>query len=44
VRLVQRPGGRYRLDGPSRLRLRLDAADAPARIAAADSILDELGG
>jgi transcription-repair coupling factor (superfamily II helicase) len=44
VRLVQRPGGRYRLDGPSRLRLRLEAADASARIAAADSVLDDLGG
>ena len=44
VRLVQRPQGRYRLDGPSRLRLRLEAADAAARIAAADSLLDELGG
>jgi transcription-repair coupling factor (superfamily II helicase) len=44
VRLVQRPGGRYRLDGPSRLRLRLEAADATARIAAADNVLDELGG
>ena len=44
VRLVQRPGGRYRLDGPTRLRLRLEAADAAVRIAAADSVLDELGG
>ena len=44
VRLVQQPQGRYRLDGPSRLRIRLEAADAAARIAAADSLLDELGG
>ena len=44
VRLVQRPGGRYRLDGPSRLRLRMEAADAGVRIAAADSLLEELGG
>ena len=44
VRLVQRPGGRYRFDGPSRLRLRFEAADASARIAAADAVLDDLGG
>jgi transcription-repair coupling factor (superfamily II helicase) len=43
VRLVQAPGGRYRLDGPARLRLRIATPDAPARIAAADSVLDELG-
>ncbi len=44
VRLVQKPNGRYRLDGPSRLRLRLEAADAAVRIAAADAVLDELEG
>ncbi len=44
VRLVQKPGGRYRLDGPARLRLRLEAADAAMRIAAAEAVLDELGG
>ena len=38
------PDGRYRLDGPSRLRLRLEAKDAAVRIAAADKVLDELGG
>jgi transcription-repair coupling factor (superfamily II helicase) len=44
VGLIQRPGGRYRLDGPTRLRLRIAAADPVARIAAADSILEDLGG
>ncbi|MBM4218679.1 MAG: transcription-repair coupling factor [Gammaproteobacteria bacterium] len=44
VGLVQQPGGRYRLDGPSRLRLRIASADAAARIAAAESVLDALGG
>jgi transcription-repair coupling factor (superfamily II helicase) len=44
VRLVQRPGGRFRLDGPARLRLRIAAAEAAERIAAADSVLDDLGG
>ncbi len=43
LRLVQQPGGRYRLDGPSRLRLRIAAPDGAARMAAADSILDDLG-
>ena len=43
VRLVQAPGGRYRLDGPTRLRLRIAAPDAAARVAAADAVLDELG-
>jgi transcription-repair coupling factor (superfamily II helicase) len=44
VRLVQRPGGRYRLDGPTRLRLRIATANAAERIAAADAVLDDLGG
>ena len=44
VRLIQRPGSRYRLDGPNRLRLRLAAPDAPSRIAAAGELLDDLGG
>jgi transcription-repair coupling factor (superfamily II helicase) len=44
VRLVQRKDGRYRLDGPNRLRLRHEAIDAVARIAAADKLLDALGG
>jgi transcription-repair coupling factor (superfamily II helicase) len=43
VKLVQKPGGRYRLDGPARLRLRIAAEDAAARIGAADTVLDELG-
>ena len=44
VRLVQQPGGRYRLDGATRLRLRVASADAAARIAAAESVLEDLGG
>jgi transcription-repair coupling factor (superfamily II helicase) len=44
VRLIQRPGGRYRLDGPTRLRLRIAAADPAARIAAAESVLADLAG
>jgi len=44
VRLVQRPGGRYRLDGPSRLRLRIASEGAAARIAAAESVIADLGG
>ncbi len=43
VRLVKQLGGRYRLDGPNRLRMRIATADAAARIAAAASVLDELG-
>ena len=43
VRLVQQPGGRYRLDGPTRLRIRIAAADAAGRIAAAESLLEYLG-
>jgi len=44
VKLLQHPGGRYRLDGPTRLRLRIATADASARVAAANSILEYLGG
>ncbi|MEX0733393.1 MAG: transcription-repair coupling factor [Steroidobacteraceae bacterium] len=44
VRLIQRTDSRYRLDGPNRLRLRVNAGDAPARIAAATEVLSELGG
>jgi transcription-repair coupling factor (superfamily II helicase) len=44
VRLVQRSDGRYRLDGPARLRLRIATADAAARIAAAGEVLDDLSG
>jgi transcription-repair coupling factor (superfamily II helicase) len=44
VRLVQRPGGGYRLDGPTRLRLRIAAADAAARVDLAGRVLEELGG
>jgi transcription-repair coupling factor (superfamily II helicase) len=44
VRLVQRADARYRLDGPTRLRIRVASADAAARIAAASAVLDDLGG
>jgi transcription-repair coupling factor (superfamily II helicase) len=44
VRLVQRSDGRYRLDGPARLRLRIATADAAARVAAASEVLDDLSG
>ena len=44
VRLLQRSDGRYRLDGPTRLRLRIDSADPAARIALAEKVLKELGG
>jgi transcription-repair coupling factor (superfamily II helicase) len=43
LRLVQRKDGRYRLDGPLRLRIRLEAADAALRIAGAAKVLEELG-
>ncbi|MEX1994631.1 MAG: transcription-repair coupling factor [Steroidobacteraceae bacterium] len=43
IRLVQRKDSRYRLDGPQRLRIRLEAGDAVSRFAAADGLLDELG-
>ena len=42
VRLVQQSAGRYRLDGSTRLRLRIATADAAERIASADRVLDEL--
>ena len=44
VRLVKQAGGRYRLDGPNRLRLRIATADAASRVAAAREVLDALGG
>jgi transcription-repair coupling factor (superfamily II helicase) len=44
VRLVQKQGSRYRLDGPTRLRLRIATVDSVARIAAAESVLEDLGG
>jgi transcription-repair coupling factor (superfamily II helicase) len=44
VRLVQKQGSRYRLDGPTRLRLRIATVDSVARIAAAESVLADLGG
>jgi len=42
VRLVKQPGGRYRLDGPNRLRLKIETADASARVAAAREVLEAL--
>ena len=44
VRLVQQAGSRYRLDGPTKLRIRVASADPASRIASAESVLDELGG
>jgi transcription-repair coupling factor (superfamily II helicase) len=44
VRLVRQAGGRYRLDGATRLRLRMASPDAAARIGAAESVLEDLGG
>ena len=44
VRLVQQPGDRYRLDGPTRLRVRVATADAASRVATAESLLAYLGG
>jgi len=44
VQLIQKPGGRYRLDGPTRLRIRIATGDAAARITAAEELLRDLGG
>jgi transcription-repair coupling factor (superfamily II helicase) len=44
VRLLQQGGGRYRMDGEHRLRLKLDMPDAKSRFKAADGLLDSLGG
>ena len=44
IRLMQKAGSRYRLDGQQRLRLKLEAPDAPARFEAAESLLHDLGG
>jgi transcription-repair coupling factor (superfamily II helicase) len=44
LRLIQRADGRYRLDGPTRLRLRITAAEPAARIKVAGEVLKELGG
>jgi transcription-repair coupling factor (superfamily II helicase) len=44
IRLMEKPGSRYRLDGQQRLRLKLEAADAAARFKAAERLLDDLGG
>jgi transcription-repair coupling factor (superfamily II helicase) len=44
IRLVQRKDGRYRLDGPQRLRIKLTAGDPASRIAEAGALLEELGG
>ncbi len=42
IRLVQKSAGRFRLDGSHRLRMKLDAANGPARLAAADELLGAL--
>ena len=42
IRLVQKSGGRLRLDGSHRLRMKLEAADGAARLAAADELLGAL--
>jgi transcription-repair coupling factor (superfamily II helicase) len=44
VRLLQQPGGRYRLDGQQRLRVRLDDVEGAGRIAEAGRLLQSLGG
>ncbi len=44
VRLVQQPGGRYRLDGPTRLRIRIVAADARCPNRRGRVLLEYLGG
>jgi transcription-repair coupling factor (superfamily II helicase) len=44
IRLLQQGGGRYRLDGQQRLRLKLESPDASARFRAAAALLDDLGG
>ena len=44
IRLMQKSGSRYRLDGQQRLRLKLEAPDAASRFKAAESLLDDLGG
>ncbi len=43
IALIKRKDGRYRLDGPQRLRIRLEAADESARFAEAGSLLEKLG-
>jgi transcription-repair coupling factor (superfamily II helicase) len=44
IRLMQQSGGRYRLDGQQRLRLKLEATDPVSRFEAAAGLLDSLGG
>ena len=44
IRLMEKAGSRYRLDGQQRLRLRLEAPEAAARFKAAERLLDDLGG
>jgi len=44
IRLMQHGGGRYRLDGEQRLRVKLEAPDAVSRFQAAAGLLDSLGG
>jgi hypothetical protein len=42
IRLVQKGDGRFRLDGSHRLRIKLAAADGPARMLIADQLLATL--
>ena len=42
IRLLQSAPKRYKLDGPTRLRMLIDLPDAESRIRAADTLLDQL--
>jgi transcription-repair coupling factor (superfamily II helicase) len=44
IRLMQHGGGRFRLDGQQRLRVKRDSPDAASRFKAATALLDDLGG
>ena len=44
IRLLQKSGSHYRLDGQQRLRVKLETPDAAARFEAAAGLLDDLGG
>jgi len=43
IRLVQVSGGKFRLDGSHRLRIKLPNADGPTRLKVADELLLTLG-
>jgi transcription-repair coupling factor (superfamily II helicase) len=42
IRLIQQPTQRFRLDGPTRLRFKLDEHDVSKRIELVDSLLNQL--